>query len=218
MISDKKLGALVGGCGSGSWPRGFRRESLDGRFAIDVRQWKREGLLVPRALFETSWGVSGRVLRGILVHVGDDEIILARDHPVGLGMRDARVRIGLSYTPCHFGGRRVWFKCPSCEQRSAKLYDGGSPDFACRKCCRLPYRCQGETGAHRAGRRAHKLRARLGASHDLADPVSHKPRGMHWRSFERLRVQSDRAEAMYWFLRDERVDCLLRRTLRLIMP
>ena len=43
-------------------------------------------------------------------------------------------------TPCHFGGERLWFQCPTpgCHRRAAKLYLGARV-FACRRCYNLAY-------------------------------------------------------------------------------
>ena len=47
---------------------------------------------------------------------------------------------GMSRVP-HYGGQRVWFRCPKCRWRCAKLHLGSS-GFYCRKCHRLPYYTQ----------------------------------------------------------------------------
>jgi hypothetical protein len=56
----------------------------------------------------------------------------------------------------------------------------------------LPYASQEETAEDRALRKVRTLRARLGASMDLLEPIWIKPKGMHWRTFARL-VQEEQA-------------------------
>ena len=48
--------------------------------------------------------------------------------------------IPLTYTPCHFGGIRWWFLCPSCKRRVGLLYKPYHKDyFRCRHCYDLTY-------------------------------------------------------------------------------
>ena len=59
-------------------------------------------------------------------------------------------QIGLSTSPCHYGGVRYWFLCPlakdgqPCQRRTTKLYlTGGAGYFGCRVCYDLTYKsCQ----------------------------------------------------------------------------
>jgi hypothetical protein len=66
-------------------------------------------------------------------------------------------RVPVTWTPCHFGGFRHWFRCDRCGQRAAKLYLGGDALFACRRCHGLGYRSQLESPGHRAITKARKL-------------------------------------------------------------
>lgn len=54
--------------------------------------------------------------------------------------------IPLTTTPCHFGGKRFWFRCPfvsdgkSCGRRVGRLYlPPGARVFGCRHCHNLTY-------------------------------------------------------------------------------
>jgi hypothetical protein len=97
----------------------------------------------------------------------------------------------LEWTPCNFGGRRAWFVCPArgCGRRVAILYGGSI--FACRHCHRLAYPSQRETWDDRAARRADRIRARLGWERGILNAKGLKPKGMHWRTFERLEAEHD---------------------------
>ena len=105
--------------------------------------------------------------------------------------------LNLEWTPCNYGGSRAWFLCPrtDCARKVAILYYCGS-DFACRQCRRLAYDCQQESAKHRALHAAVKVREKLGGSGSLVDPFPPKPKGMHWRTYERLRARADRHEAV----------------------
>jgi hypothetical protein len=97
----------------------------------------------------------------------------------------------LEWTGCNLGGQRAWFICPAqgCGRRVAILY-GGSV-FACRHCHKLNYQSQRETDDDRAARRADKIRVRLQWGAGILNGPGWKPKGMHWRTFERLRAEHD---------------------------
>lgn len=119
--------------------------------------------------------------------------------------------VTLERTPCNVGGRRAWFLCPAqgCGQRVAMLYGGSI--FACRHCHKLAYECQRETDDDRAMRRADTIRRRLGWKVGIANPVGDKPRGMHWRTFERLKAEHDAFANESWAGMAERLGLMNRR-------
>ena len=72
----------------------------------------------------------------------------------------------------------------------AILYGGGI--FACRNCHQLAYPSQREADYDRAARRADKIRERLDWEQGILNPKGwEKPKGMHWRTFERLNTEHD---------------------------
>ena len=78
------------------------------------------------------------------------------------------------------------------------LYIGSAGIFACRHCYRLAYASQRETADDRAMRRADTIRRRLGWDAGIANLKGSKPKGMHWRTFERLNARHDAfAEASF---------------------
>ena len=44
--------------------------------------------------------------------------------------------------------------------------------------------------------KAQDIRRNLGGSASLLDPIPDKPKGMHWKTYWRLRHQSEQAESM----------------------
>jgi hypothetical protein len=99
----------------------------------------------------------------------------------------------LDWTDCNFGGQRAWFHCPAlgCGRRVAILYLGGGI-FACRHCYQLAYPSQREPDYDRAARRADKIRKRLCWEQGILNPKGwQKPKGMHWKTFERLNKEHD---------------------------
>jgi hypothetical protein len=109
-------------------------------------------------------------------------------------------RVPITWTACHLGGRRAWFRCPVysngryCGRRVALLYGAGEL-FACRRCCGLAYQSQRESLRHRGLGKAQKIRMRLGGSPSLFDCFPDRPRGMHRRTYSRLRHSHDVAAA-----------------------
>jgi hypothetical protein len=98
-----------------------------------------------------------------------------------------RYRIWLNWSrPC-FGGRRYWFCCPGSGERAAKLYlPLGGHRFLSRQAYRLGYACQRETRSDRLMRKARKLHRALGGDGEAIDQEApDKPKGMHWRTYER---------------------------------
>ena len=95
--------------------------------------------------------------------------------------------VSLDWTACNFGGERPWFICPDvrCGRRVAVLYGPGRY-FLCRHCYDLVYESQRENEMHRALRRAQTIRERLGGSANMTKPFPERPKGMHWKTYERL--------------------------------
>ena len=113
--------------------------------------------------------------------------------------QDVEEPVPIVWTPCHFGGSRPWFVCPGivngvpCGRRVGKLYGPGRY-FLCRHCYRLAYQSQREQPHERALRRANSIRMRLGGEPGMLCPFPEKPKGMHWRTYERLRQRVRDAE------------------------
>ena len=188
----------MGGVGSGTWYRWDRREHLDDHINIDVQRWKRDGFLHPGNRFDWQWTVNDEVSDSIRIRVEQDRVVLVyRQRAYGGDWQDFEEPVYLVHTDCNFGGQRVWFQCPSCGRRAAKLYSQ-VPYFVCRRCCRLPYQCQGESLSDRAMRKARRIRRKLNASMRLIEPIWSKPKGMHWKTFNRLKQQAEIAERVSW--------------------
>jgi hypothetical protein len=75
----------------------------------------------------------------------------------------------------------------------AILYGGSI--FACRHCYQLAYDSQREQPYQRALSRAQAIWMKLGGSACTSDDFPPKPKGMHWRTYERLCLEAERAEA-----------------------
>lgn len=178
----------MGGIGSGRWYRPTRRASVEHRPSLDIRAWQREGLLAPDCFLRGSFTQRN----GIWVKVETGFVCFSYRHRTNGGERETvDYPVRLDTTPCHYGGERHWFRCPAagCGRRVAKLYLGRRI-FVCRQCLRLAYPCQREARYDRMARRANKLRERLGWEPGIFDGPGEKPKGMHWRTFERLSAEA----------------------------
>lgn len=170
---------------------GGKRTTGDMR-ALDVRKVQRDGLLQPGQSFGWNWTRRGQTIASINIRVDSDRVTLNyRNRPHGEEWRTMNYPVGLDWTPCRYGGQRVWWLCPavSCGRRVAVLY--GGKVFACRHCHKLAYKSQRETPDDRALRRANDLRARLGWVLGVIHGPGSKPMGMHWRTYWRLYARHD---------------------------
>lgn len=123
-------------------------------------------------------------------------------HQTDANSEPVRQTIALTYTPCNYGGWRPWFICPgegggvACGRRVSKLYWGGSL-FLCRHCLDLGYASQRTPAAERALRKARRLQNKIGECRDIFGnpaPFPDKPKGMHWKTYDRLYEQYCAAE------------------------
>jgi len=181
----------MGGIGSGRRYQGGKDTTSDMR-ALDVRRLQRDGLLTPGRAFGWNWSRNGETVASIQMRTEAERVILDyRSRSNGGEWKAMEYPVHLEWTGCNLGGRRAWFICPAqgCGRRVAILY-GGSV-FACRHCHKLNYQCQRETDDDRAARRADKIRARLKWDAGILNGNGWKPKGMHWRTFERLRAEHD---------------------------
>lgn len=177
----------MGGRGSGRRWHGGEKDTSSYYRELDVRRWKRDGLLVPGNLFSWQWSRDGETVAAINVTVDTDLVILDYRHRKGGGeWKTERYPVRLTWTACNLGGERPWFICPvvGCGRRVAKLYGGAI--FACRHCYQLAYDCQREGAADRGARRADKIRARMGWEPGVLNGLGPKPKSMHWCTYHRL--------------------------------
>jgi hypothetical protein len=191
----------MGGVGSGNWHRFDKKTTTGECHGVDVRYLHREGLLEPGRRFSLRWSRAGRETGSIRGAVeGSDRperLVLLYRHRSGPGAEweDVHEPISLEWTACTFGGKRPWFICPGagCGRRVAILYGEGRY-FLCRHCYDLSYESQRENEMHRALRRAQAIREKLGGSANMTKPFPEKPKGMHWKTYERLFWKHHEAE------------------------
>ena len=173
-------------CRPGSTLRPCR--SCAGRRRADRRSVRRTN--------RSPWNRAGVPCGSISVRTETDAVVLLfrSQHPGETEWKSTEQRVPILWTACHLGGRRPWFRCPVysngqyCGRRVAVLYAAGDL-FACRHCYGLGYASQQESPQSRFIRRSQNIRMRLGGSPDLLQPFPKRPRGMHQRTYMRLRAR-----------------------------
>jgi hypothetical protein len=185
----------MGGQGSGLGYRWNTKPTVEHYYSIDVRAWQRQGLLHPHVSFFFWVHKHGHDPMHVCVTSGQDRVELSYNNHGG----PQRGHIELVWTPCRYGGRRPWFVCPAiaCGRRVVKLYLRGG-DFRCRACHRLAYASQREARCYQAMSRAHKIQQWLGGHPGFAYPFPPKPKGMHWRTYDRWQLKFNEAVQADW--------------------
>ena len=118
---------------------------------IDMKCLKDMGYLCGWTKRRLSWTCRGEPSGNIMVEVATD------GHPNGPYMEldykirqrgeeeweEMKYRVAMESTPCPYGGKRWWMRCPSykCNKRVRILYESDTY-FVCRKCARLWYESQ----------------------------------------------------------------------------
>ena len=185
--------------------RGHSRQKLAGSSDVQVRTkgGYREGRLFAGQSFSWSWTPGGESTGTIGVRMEGDAVVLiyrARSL-LASEWKSIEQRVPITWTNCHLGGRRPWFVCPVrangqyCGRRVAVLYAAGEL-FACRRCGDLAYASQQEKPMFPNLRKSQRIRIRLGGSGDPFGPFPERPRGMHQRTYLRLREQAETAETI----------------------
>jgi hypothetical protein len=180
--------------------RGGGNATVESCRSIDVLDWYRRGYLQFPRWFSWAWTQDGERVASINVESRREAVTLKyRSRSYGGDWSDVEQRIPIVWSSCRFGGERPWFVCSVasngvyCGRRVIKLY-GAWRLFACRHCYRLAYSSQQESAHQRGLWKSQKIRMRLGGSASMLDEFPAKPKGMHWRTYDRLRRCHDAAE------------------------
>lgn len=189
----------MGGFGSG---RDSTRVPVEGCYLIDINNLLQHGALRPGVCRTISWS--------------RENTWGEADHRASIGVEATPRGIALHYTTtdydgnrtehdytvpvvwarCNFGGKRPYIFCPgvvngvTCGRRVAKLYKAPASNyFLCRHCHNLTYYSCNESGdAHfTAVRRTKRAARKLGLDNPEGVYGMEQPKGMHTRTFRRLR-------------------------------
>ena len=179
----------MGGRGSGRQSSYSGKAQTSDSMPLDIRKITRKGLLAQGNGFSWQWLVNDRKVAGISVRVGFDNGMVLSYRKKSTG-EVVEQQVQTQTSPCHLGGQRHWFTCPQCSKRVAVLYAPGRY-FACRQCGGLGFATQKEGAGERASTKADKLRKRLGWQAGILNADGGKPKGMHWKTYQRLKSHHD---------------------------
>lgn len=160
-----------GGARGGAGRPGYRLQA-EQTLKIDLRVWRKRGLLWDGSSNSWSWSRGGESAGGIRFTVGSDNIRLN----YATNGLDASQTIRTTSTPCRYGGERRWFSCPCCGGRAVTLFMR-SGRFACRFCQKISYASQTGSETSRGYANYHRLHALINAG---------KPKWQRWATFHRL--------------------------------
>lgn len=189
----------MGGRGSGSYYRYNRSSNLTTDYLdLDLRVFKKKGWLKPNTTNSITWSRNGNKIGNISYRLTDDTMTLLYNvrtrgeeewQPIEEDIRVIK-------TPCHFGGERTWFSCPSCQRRVLILY--GDTYFRCRTCLGAVHPSVNETKMDRSRRALARYQVKLAPDIKLCanDGVRHihKPKWMRYKTYFDLKMKGARKE------------------------
>lgn len=177
----------TGGSRFGAGRPAYRRK-CEQSMPFDIRKVARIGRLTPGQHFSWQWSSDGERVGSVYVRSEDDRLILSYQRTYNGETQQVECRLWLAACAGGFGPRPM-FRCPCCGRRCAVVYFGGTA-FACRKCLKLVYISEGQDPMGRLWIKQRKIESRL------IDGDTHyqKPKGMHWRTFNRLADKIDEIE------------------------
>lgn len=164
----------MGGFGSGCWQRG--KALTKERMRLDIGRMQAHTRAVWQKSFRWNDGAS------VTVSFRPALAIVETRLP---GLATIETTVELDTTPLHFGGHRVWWKCPCCQARAGVLY-WQAGRWQCRRCAALVHESTRQSDDSRAYARVKKVRNALGWGGGLVSPMGERPKGMHRSTYQRL--------------------------------
>jgi hypothetical protein len=130
----------------------FNKSSVRNYCPIHISTLKKAGLINK---FHSGFVTFNRNLSEnvrVVVNYNHSQDVIEFSYPSSNNSAPTTCFVGLSKTPCHFGGLRLWFTCPNptCQKRVAILYFlPTNNSLFCRHCLHLTYPSQQFSGSGR---------------------------------------------------------------------
>lgn len=180
----------MGGFGSGNRWNHSGRGTCEANHRVDIRFMRKQGFLYPGSQGTLSWSRGGEQTGWIRFRSSSNNLqLIYRARPAGGDWVDVDEQFVIEKLNQPFGGTRGYFICNGCHRRCMVLY--GGMRFRCRKCSNLSYASQNESETDRACSKARQIRKRLGCEGTFDDPFPPKPKGMHWKTYNRLEKECE---------------------------
>lgn len=175
----------MGGAGSGRYSF-CRATTTNDMLDIDLAWLRKQGILERPYWSTLTWSRGGQTHSSVCVIASPAGLLLSYTLTDRGEKKSITETIPFSCTDTQFNGRRQWFQCPSCRKNCRVIY--GGEYFRCRLCYGLKYESQYEKSFSRVTDRALKIRRKLDDYGCIDDPFPEKPKGMHWKTYNRLRA------------------------------
>ena len=180
----------MGGYGSG---RRSSKPKVEECNSLDANQLCRDGCLKNGWNGTSTWSRRGVRVSSIGMRTLGDSLHLSyRSRSAGRDWEDVEQSVRIERVPCRFGGSRAYFRC-DCGKRVIKLY-GLARLFLCRHCYGLFHSSKNEGFWDRSLRQRTKHQRRLTDDGSLEAYEMPKPKGMWWRTYNRLQERAKAAE------------------------
>ncbi len=202
----------MGGLGSG---RPLRSEKLiaDELQRLDIRELNRQGRLRNGYAGSISWSCRGEKTGSVSFACSNEQLNLNyRYSYCSEYWESVRQVVHILHTPCNFGGERSWWECGKCHNKVDVLYLA-SKHFYCRKCSGVKYESQFLDKKERLRLKSAKIKERLGVSEEYSLERKvydfDKPKGMHLKTFEKLKTEANHSLVVANTLWGARIDKIL---------
>jgi hypothetical protein len=188
-----KMRRKMGGKGSGNYYKSKSRLTTDDYHKIDLRRFKQRGWLSFGGWQTLTWSRGEQQTGAVNYKIHEDAFHLNyKSRGREKEWQTIDEIIPLVSTNCNFGGRRLWFNCPSCSKNVLIIY--GGKYFRCRTCSNLVHPSSIESKLDRAGRALERYQDKLAPDYELTlmDGVDwlEKPLWMRHKTFDNLHTQA----------------------------
>ena len=196
----------MGGSGSGRWQQG--KPLTTERMALDIRDMR----AAARAKRLINWRWKDGTTVSVLF---SQDMATVETRVPGRAIDPTDVE--LDATPLHFGGHRIWWRCPCCRGRVAVIY-WQCRRWQCRRCADLVHKSTRQAGVFRAYAKVNRIQRELGWGGGMLSPMGTRRKGMHWSTYARLMQELTEASLVAAGEQDTAIERLEKRLGKIRVP